>query len=397
MSKRVFARAAALLGAAALTGGVLVAVAAPAQAASLGEVQLSQTSGGVSDEPMFVSASSAACPAGFGENAGLRIGRPGGPYSNLGRPLGGGGFDSAPVTIEANRSFTTSIGGSAPAAGEWWVIIECYSLTEGRHPDEFVTPITVSGTTWRVPIAEATSTTLAVAPASPVEQGDEVTLTATVTPGAAEGTVQFRRGASVIGTAPVTGGTATLTTTALPVGTHSLTATFTPADATAFSGSVSSAATYTITASSGSINDQQEIIADVEAGAFTLDVAGDTALLTGGSVGGSATGELHSATVTDLRGSNAGWDLTGQLADFVGPTATISSGNLSWTPSATRTSGSGVVTAGATADLGETRTLCSTAVGASAGQFTCDADLELAVPDDVAPGEYSATLTLTLA
>ncbi|MEV7228167.1 Ig-like domain repeat protein [Polymorphospora sp. NPDC051019] len=397
MSKRVLARAVALLGAAALAGGVLVGVAGPAQAASLGEVQLSQTSGNVNDTPMFATAGSAACPTGYGENAGLRVGRPGGPYSNLGRPLGGGGFDAAPVSIEANRSFTTALGGTAPAAGEWWVIVECFSLTEGRHPDEYRTAIVVTGDTWRIPVAEATSTALAVVPASPVEQGTEVTLTATVTPNTATGTVEFRRGASVIGSAPVSAGTATLTTTALPVGTHALTAAFVPSDATVFGASTSSSTSFTIQPGDDVITKQQEIIADVAPGAFTLDLAGDTAILTGGSVGGTATGALQGATVTDLRGSNAGWDLTGQLADFVGPDATIAGGNLSWTPSASKTSGSGAVTAGTAADLGDTRTLCSSAAGASAGVFACGADLDLAIPDNVAPGEYKATLTLTLA
>src|SRR6201991_4873217 len=157
MSKRVFARAAALLGAAALAAGVLAVVASPAQAASLGEVTLSQQSGSVNDTPIFASATSPACPTGYGENAALRVGRPGGPYNNLAGALGGGGFDEAPVVVESNRSFTTALGGVAPASGEWWAIIECYSLTEGRHPDEFRTSIVVTGDQWRIPGAGPTT------------------------------------------------------------------------------------------------------------------------------------------------------------------------------------------------------------------------------------------------
>ena len=75
MSKRVFARAAALLGAATLAAGVLAVVASPAQAASLGEVTLSQQSGSVNDTPIFASATSPACPTGYGENAEIQLER----------------------------------------------------------------------------------------------------------------------------------------------------------------------------------------------------------------------------------------------------------------------------------------------------------------------------------
>src|ERR1700754_143626 len=193
MSKRVFARAAALLGAATLAAGVLAGIASPAQAASLGEVTLSQQSGSVNDTPIFASATSPACPTGFGENAALRVGRPNGPYNNLAVALGGGGVDEEPVTINSNRSFTTALGGTAPAAGEWWVIIECYSLTEGRHPDEFRTPIVVTGDQWRIPVAEDTTTSLAVGPEGGIDRGEEATFTATVTPNTATGTVEFKR------------------------------------------------------------------------------------------------------------------------------------------------------------------------------------------------------------
>ncbi len=397
MSKRVLARAGALLGAMALSAGVLVGVAAPAQAASLGEVTLSETSGSVSATPMFASATTPACPTGFGENAALRVGRPGGPYSNLAPALGGGGFDTTPVTINPNRSFTTALGGVAPGAGEWWIIMECYSLTEGRHVDEFRTSIQVTGDQWRIPIAEVTSTTLAISPASPVTQGTEVTFTATLTPATAAGTVEFRRGANVLGTAPVVSGVATYVTTALPVGTYGFTAAFTPTDATAFKASTSASTSFQITGNASNPTASVQITTDVQPGAFSLAVASPTAQLAGGTVGGTATGNLPTATVTDLRGTNAGWNLTGQLQDFTQGTTTISSSKASWTPSAAKTGGSGAVTAGAAADLGDTRTLCSAASGSSAGQFTCDAGLSLSIPDNVAPGEYSATLTLTLA
>ncbi|MET7949694.1 hypothetical protein [Micromonospora sp. NPDC005324] len=122
---------------------------APAQAAPLGGVRLSATSGTVDAGPVFASATaSAPCPTGFGRNAQLRVGPPGGPYSNLARPLTAGGYDRTAVTAQPNRSFATALGG-APVDGEWWVVVECVSETQGVHPDRFVTPITVSGRQWR--------------------------------------------------------------------------------------------------------------------------------------------------------------------------------------------------------------------------------------------------------
>ncbi|GAA4468244.1 Ig-like domain repeat protein [Phytohabitans houttuyneae] len=402
MSKRMFARAGALLGVAVMSAGVLVAVASPAQAASLGAITVAPTNGTVDANPMFTTATSQnACPSGFGENAGLRVGPAGGPYQNLARALGGGGYDQAPVTISPNRSLAQALGVTTVAPGSYVIIIECFSLTAGRHPDEFQLPIVVEGTNWRVdsgPVAEDTTTTLAVSPAT-IESGDEVTLTATVAPSNAAGTVQFRRGAStVIGTAPVASGTASLTTTSLPIGTHSITAVFTPASPAAFNPSTSSPQSVTVELGDGPAA-AQEIVADITPGAFSLAVAGNTAALAGGTVGGTATGDLNKATVTDLRGSNAGWDLTGQLEDFntVPATTAIGAANLTWAPTATKTSGSGSVTAGAGADLGATRTLCSAAQASSAGVFDCGAGLTLSVPDTAAPGAYAATLTLTLA
>ena len=107
--------------------------------------------------------------------------------------------------------------------------------------------ILISGTTWSVVYTDTpTTTTLGVSPASPQPFGTSVTLTATVTAGAA-GTVQFSSGSTALG-APqtVSGGTASLVTTALPVGTDNLSAVFS-ATGTGYAGSTGTA-TYTVTA-----------------------------------------------------------------------------------------------------------------------------------------------------
>lgn len=92
----------------------------------------------------------------------------------------------------------------------------------------------------------STTTTVDAAPVSPQPHGAEVTFTATVSPAAADGTVQFFDGTAAIGSpVAVTGGTATATSSTLDVGDHSITATFTPADGN-FTTSTSDPVTYTI-------------------------------------------------------------------------------------------------------------------------------------------------------
>ena len=93
-----------------------------------------------------------------------------------------------------------------------------------------------------------TSTVLATpTPASPQFAGTPVTLTATVSP-ATTGSVEFKSGSTVIGTASVSSGSATLTTSTLPVGIDSLTSVFTPTVGTGHLGSTSSAVPYTVVA-----------------------------------------------------------------------------------------------------------------------------------------------------
>ncbi len=142
-------RIAALLASVVIAAGVLVGQT-PAHAANLGTVKLSAQGGSVTASPILSSAStSAACPRGFGDNVQLRVGPPGGPFANIAAPGRAGGYDGAPVTLRPNRSFSTALG-AAPGDGEWWVVLECYSMTQGRYPDRFVTPIHVTGGSWQL-------------------------------------------------------------------------------------------------------------------------------------------------------------------------------------------------------------------------------------------------------
>jgi hypothetical protein len=57
-----------------------------------------------------------------------------------------------------------------------------------------------------------------------IKEGNKITLTATITPAAASGTVDFKDGATPLGTAPVTAGQAMLSVATLDPGSHTLTA-----------------------------------------------------------------------------------------------------------------------------------------------------------------------------
>ncbi len=106
-----------------------------------------------------------------------------------------------------------------PAVDQFWRIP--VSITEVAGPP--------TGLTWELTQATVTTTSLAVTPAATADAGDEVTLTATVNPPEATGSVEFF--ADGVSLAPPTGvaaGTAELVTSDLPTGTINLTATFTP-------------------------------------------------------------------------------------------------------------------------------------------------------------------------
>jgi len=102
--------------------------------------------------------------------------------------------------------------------------------------------------------ATATTTTVSASPVSPTTAGTSVTFTATVVPNTAAGSVQFKDGASNLGSAvAVASGTATLTTATLSQATHSITAVFTPTTVTAFNASTSGALSYVVNASSTAV------------------------------------------------------------------------------------------------------------------------------------------------
>jgi hypothetical protein len=157
------------------------------------------------------------------------------------------------------RDGTTPIGTPA-AVSNGKASVSTSTLTVGSHqltavftPTDSATysPSTSTVVTFMVTDSTgvtATSTALTTSPPSPVAKGNPVTLTATVTPAAATGTVQFKDGTNPIGDPmTVSNGKASVSTSTLAVGSHQLTAVFTSTNA-AYGPSTSPAVTFVITA-----------------------------------------------------------------------------------------------------------------------------------------------------
>lgn len=147
--RRTVAVAAAVTVVAVTLPGPLVGTA---NAAPLGTITVTPAGGNVDTDPMFASATaSTTCPATYGTNAGLRIGRAGAPqaqFANLTRVGDDGNYDTVRPTLAPNRSMRAAFGATPVTDGEYSLIIVCTGESAGDHPETFATTIRVSGTTW---------------------------------------------------------------------------------------------------------------------------------------------------------------------------------------------------------------------------------------------------------
>lgn len=258
MSSRSFARrfaiGAAVVGTAlaAMFGSVATASAA-VPPGTLGTLNLSPATG--SDTTAGVATTSAGCPD-TSDAYYLYVFGPGGFTNGLIATT------TSSVNFSTTAGFPIQLGlsmkdialdnSTTVQAGRYDLVASCVDSFSQAVIGTFTQPIWFTDATHyqstdpAAPITTATS--LAVSPASPVTQGTPVTLTATVTPASATGTVQFKDGAGNLGS-PVTvsGGTAALTTSALTAAGHSLTAVFTGSSAN-ISGSTSAAVTFQVNA-----------------------------------------------------------------------------------------------------------------------------------------------------
>jgi hypothetical protein len=139
------------------------------------------------------------------------------------------------------------------------------------------------------------------------------------------------------------------------------------------------------------------------AGARTATLAGSVAFPAVNASHGNenATDQAASIEVDDLSDTHAGWDVTLVASDLTGPNgATIAAGNLSVASYGGLTPVSGATTGiqpGSTGSLGSPTTLLSAAPGSGAGEYIQAFDLGLTVPADSVAGDYSGTLTVTVA
>jgi len=157
-------------------------------------------------------------------------------------------------TLEIRVADNGTGNGTAALGGYWRTVIE-YNATTAPVTSYFDTTVTLAANAWRVvfPVLTVTNTATSAptfSPVSPVASGASVTLSSTVTPAGATGSVHFFDGATDLGAATYnsTTGVATLPSTftnatAADVA-HSITAQFTPAGL--YGSSTSSASSLTV-------------------------------------------------------------------------------------------------------------------------------------------------------
>jgi hypothetical protein len=143
---------------------------------------------------------------------------------------------------------------------------------------------------------------------------------------------------------------------------------------------------------------------EVDPGEFvwTIDAEDRTVTLTEAQDKGTylqSNGAIKPIKVTDGRIGGPTWSISGQVGDFTGG---IDGKHLGWKPFVS-VAGSGAVPGGEVLSgfvsgngLTSASLLASATAGhAVGGTATLGADLDLRIPQDTAPGTYSATLTIT--
>ena len=129
--------------------------------------------------------------------------------------------------------------------------------TDTNHNlNDFTIGIPVPRNTASTPFSCQQTSVLLTSTPNPSQVGESVILTATVTPPAATGMVEFRDGVTVLGTSSLSSGSAVLNTSSLAIGAHALTAaylgdgTYTPGTSPVHNHTVNQASTTTTLAGS---------------------------------------------------------------------------------------------------------------------------------------------------
>ncbi|MGH8961655.1 MAG: hypothetical protein ACRDWT_10775 [Jatrophihabitantaceae bacterium] len=178
----------------------------------------------------------------------------------------------------------------------------------------------------------------------------------------------------------------------------------------AFSGALSASQAFSFTSNdctvptAGSCSVQQNVTFKANPGVLEQSQGGgsiDLGSLTLNGQDQNLTGAINTDTVTDARGTSAGWLLNARLTDLTnggtGANDTISASNMGWAPVCAKTSGGATPAAGSPGTLSNSDQLfCSVPTGTGNGIYTADSALNLLVPATADAGTYNAILTLTL-
>lgn len=437
-------RAAALVGVGALAiGGALlgsgIASAAPV-GTQLGALSLTPGTGTVTGTT--ITYNSTACPAGQNTSGVVRIIDPAtGAAQSLAQvnPAVAAAFSgtltaNVLATVETNPNFTdlatngteaeiaVLCASGASLTGTSSYVQDSYLIfsNNGANYTETNTP----------PVGPPVSVSVALtANPNPATVGQPVTLTATLTPSNATGTVQFVDNGTNINTtpAPVSGGIATtsFTPSAVNATGESLTAVYTPSgNFTAAGPGALSLVIQAAPLNSGAI---PLAVVVPTSGSFTVTIPTTTwVVLAVNAAGTSAAAPTGAIVVTDTRNTYPGWSVSGQSTQFSGTipatptgfpaystpaadhaTQHIAADQLGWAPTNAGTLPQGVtlgsaVTAGTTTTgLGDVaQVLASVHAGTGNGftgttGLTLGANLTLAIPAGTEAGPYAGLLNIT--
>ena len=140
---------------------------------------------------------------------------------------------------------------TAPSTSPYYGLYQLRLYTSKKDESQSTTydsaTVQITGSNWSVAFAQAkTSVALSVSPSTAAYHSSTVKLTATVTPSAAAGSVEFRDGSKTLKTVAVKSGHANYSTTSLADGVQHLSATFVPTDTNSYLGSSSAVHKLTI-------------------------------------------------------------------------------------------------------------------------------------------------------
>jgi hypothetical protein len=406
----------ALMATAAVLGsGTMEAHAAIVPVSDLGNGQgtlgISEQSGSTSDTITF---SSPACPSTANASAEVEIVD---PLNTASQQLLGPANNSVSSAFTVVSKNPTTISGAIaglfddPAGGTAEIVVECFPQASGGGTGVFENDVFVQlssdDSTFQVvspPAGPPANVTVALtASPNPAVAGQPVTLTATVTPAAATGTIQFENnGTNINGAATISGGTATTSTSFAAAATENLTAVYTPTGN--FAATNPGALSLTVNPAPANSGTIPLAVSVPQSGSFTLTVD-TTDVVTLTASGLTATGATTPIKVSDTRNTYPGWSVSGQDSAWAGTgTAaggTISGDQLGWVPTDTALAPAvtlGPTVAPVTPGLGTTAaTLASVhaGLGNGYGTSTLGANLTLDIPATVPAGPYTSGLTIS--